>query len=132
MENEILKVAYAEGCRVALIDAGYDVKTAESMSADLVEKMAPVEKQAQYSSYIPGMAAAADPFVLGPIAGGATAPEGEGWRRALGTAVGGIGGGIGAEAIAHRLSSNPKLQLLLTLLGAGAGGQLGANIAGKE
>lgn len=125
MQNEILKVAYAEGCRLALLDSGYDEKTAESMSADRVEK------QAQYSSYVPGMAAAADPFILGPIAGGATAPEGEGWRRALGTAVGGVGGGIGAEAIAQRLSSNPKLQLLLTLLGAGAGGQLGANIAAK-
>jgi hypothetical protein len=45
VENEILKVAYAEGCRVALIDAGYDVKTAESLSADLVEKMAPKENQ---------------------------------------------------------------------------------------
>lgn len=39
MKNEILKVAYAEGCRTALLEAGYDEKTAESMSADLVEKM---------------------------------------------------------------------------------------------
>ena len=41
MENEILKVAYAEGCRLALLDAGYDVKTAENMSEDITEMMTP-------------------------------------------------------------------------------------------
>ena len=39
MKKEILKIAYTECWRVAFLDAGYDTITAESMSADLVEKM---------------------------------------------------------------------------------------------
>ena len=39
--HEILKAAYAEGSKRALIDAGYDEKTAENMSEDLTKEMTP-------------------------------------------------------------------------------------------
>ena len=147
--NEILKTAYGLGVRQALLDSGYDEKTAENMMENVTKEMTPTvpnqfnpviglgekstEKKAlDRSDYLPGVAAGLDPFVLGPVAGAATAPKGERWRRALGVGVGGIGGGLATEAVAHRLGANPKLQLLLALLGAGLGGQLGSNIAAKD
>jgi len=39
--HELLKAAYAEGSKRALMDAGYDAKTAENMSEDLTKEMTP-------------------------------------------------------------------------------------------
>ena len=39
--NELLKAAYAEGSRQALIDGGYDAKTAANMSEEITEEMTP-------------------------------------------------------------------------------------------
>ncbi len=38
---ELLKAAYAEGSKRALMDAGYDEKTAENMSEDITKEMTP-------------------------------------------------------------------------------------------
>lgn len=39
--HELLKAAYAEGSKRALLDAGYDAKTAENMSEDITKEMTP-------------------------------------------------------------------------------------------
>jgi hypothetical protein len=39
--HELLKAAYAEGSKQALMDAGYDEKTAENMSENITKEMTP-------------------------------------------------------------------------------------------
>lgn len=39
--TELLKAAYAEGSKRALMDAGYDEKTAEELSENITKEMTP-------------------------------------------------------------------------------------------
>jgi len=143
MNNEMIKQAYAYGAAVALQEAGYAPQVAEQLGV----KLAAEADEAPPEDGAPGLGEITTKqkvlsHLLGPIAAGASAPEGAGWGRfgrttgygAAGAGIGAIGGGAagaGAGAlIAHLLKKDPAMGAMAGGLSGYAGGSLLGNQLG--
>jgi len=143
MNNEMIKQAYAYGASVALKEAGYAPQVAEQLSVKLAAEAD--AEGAPPEGGVPGLGEITTKqkvlsHLLGPIAAGASAPEGAGAGRfgrtlgygAAGAGIGGVGGGaagagIGA-LIAHLLKKDPGMGAVA----GGLGGYYGGGVLGQQ
>lgn len=127
--RQMVKQAYAHGCRVALQECGYAPQEAVKVAEDMAEEAAAAQQAAPpQHPWSPGVAAA-----MGPLFSGIAAPEGQGMGTFGDMAGSGMVGGLkglGVGAPIGALGGAGLGALLGGAGGRGAGAGIGALAGG--